>query len=58
MKARKTMKHQPLIEEVISHISQRFKPNVSDIKRAIDTLLEKEYLERAAETHDTFAYVA
>jgi cullin 1 len=42
MKARKTMKNQPLIQEVISQISQRFAPKIPDIKKAIDTLLEKE----------------
>jgi cullin 1 len=58
MKARKTMKHQPLIQEVISQISQRFAPKIPDIKKAIDTLLEKDYIERVEGTKDTFAYVA
>ncbi|KAG2746991.1 Cullin-domain-containing protein [Suillus brevipes Sb2] len=58
MKARKTMKNQPLIQEVISQISQRFAPKIPDIKKAIDTLLEKEYIERVDGTRDTFAYVA
>ncbi|KAI0264030.1 Cullin-domain-containing protein [Gloeopeniophorella convolvens] len=58
MKARKTMKNQPLIQEVISQISQRFTPKIPDIKKAIDTLLEKEYIERVESTRDTFAYVA
>ncbi|KAL4073151.1 Cullin [Scleroderma yunnanense] len=58
MKARKTMKNQALIQEVISQISQRFAPKIPDIKKAIDTLLEKEYVERVEGTRDTFAYVA
>ncbi|KAF8490800.1 Cullin-domain-containing protein [Russula emetica] len=58
MKARKTMKNQPLIQEVISQISQRFTPKIPDIKKAIDTLLEKEYIERVDGTRDSFAYVA
>ncbi|KAF9013451.1 Cullin [Cyathus striatus] len=58
MKARKTMKNQALIQEVISQISQRFAPKIQDIKKAIDTLLEKEYIERVESTRDTFAYVA
>ena len=58
MKARKTMRNQPLIQEVISQFSQRFAPKVRDIKKAIDSLLEKEYIERVDGTRDTFAYVA
>jgi cullin 1 len=33
MKARKMMKNQPLIQEVISQISQRFAPKIPDIKK-------------------------
>ena len=33
MKARKTMKNQALIQEVISQISQRFAPKIPDIKK-------------------------
>ena len=33
MKARKTMKNQALIQEVISQISQRFTPKIADIKK-------------------------
>lgn len=35
MKARKTMKNQALIQEVISQISQRFAPKIPDIKKVI-----------------------
>lgn len=33
MKARKTMKNQALIQEVIQQISQRFAPKLPDIKK-------------------------
>ena len=33
MKARKTMKNQQLIQEVIQQISQRFTPKIPDIKK-------------------------
>ncbi|TDL24128.1 Cullin-domain-containing protein [Rickenella mellea] len=58
MKANKTMTNQGLIHEVTSQAARWFTPNVPDIKRAIDLLLEKEYIKRAEDANDTFEYVA
>ncbi|KAJ7907748.1 cullin-1, partial [Mycena leptocephala] len=58
MKAHKTMKNQALIHKVISQISKRFAPKIPDIKKAIEMLLEKEYIERVDGSNDTFAYIA
>jgi cullin 1 len=46
MKSRKRMKHTQLVSDTIEQIKGRFTPKIPDIKKCIDMLLEKEYLER------------
>lgn len=56
MKARKKMKHTQLVSETINQIRTRFVPKIPDIKKCIDILLEKEYLESLED--DELGYLA
>jgi cullin 1 len=56
MKSRKQLKHQNLVSETISLIKGRFAPKVSEIKKCVEILIEKEYLERLDD--DMMGYVA
>jgi cullin 1 len=46
MKARKQLSHAALINEVVQQSHTRFSAKVADIKKCIDELVEKEYLQR------------
>lgn len=58
MKARKSLKHNVLIQEVISQSTHRFHPNISLIKKCIEQLIDKQYLERSPSAPDEYQYVA
>ncbi|CAL8069060.1 unnamed protein product [Calicophoron daubneyi] len=58
MKSRKVMKHQQLINEVISQLSARFKPTILLIKRCIAALIEREYIQRDGNERDAYEYLA
>jgi cullin 3 len=48
MKDRKTMDHNLLIAEVVKQLSNRFNPSPQMIKKRIEELIDREYLERNA----------
>lgn len=56
LKSRKTIGHNELITEVITETRKRGVLQPSDIKKNIDRLIEKEYMER--EDGNMYSYVA
>jgi len=58
MKARKVIKHTKLVEEVIHQSKNRFSPSIPMIKKCIEALIEKGYLERTKDGSDEYSYIA
>ncbi|CAI2167115.1 6046_t:CDS:10 [Funneliformis geosporum] len=56
MKMRKTLSHNELISELLSQL--KFKAQVSDIKKRVESLIEREYLERDTEDSSILRYLA
>jgi cullin 3 len=58
MKARKALNHNDLIAEVTRQLSVRFTPSPQFIKKRIESLIEREYLERSSNEHRVYMYMA
>jgi cullin 3 len=58
MKARKQLQHNDLIAEVTKQLSSRFIPSPQFIKKRIEGLIEREYIERSEDDHRMYTYVA
>ncbi|RGB34735.1 Cullin family-domain-containing protein [Rhizophagus diaphanus] len=56
MKMRKKLSHNELVSELLSQL--KFKAQVSDIKKRIESLIEREYLERDSEDSSILKYLA
>jgi cullin 1 len=57
MKARKTLRHQELVAEVLNQMSF-FNPDARTIKKKIESLIEREYLERNTDNPGIYNYLA
>jgi cullin 1 len=58
MKARREMTHQKLMLETIKQLMPHFKPDPKFIKKRVEDLIQREYLERDENQPGTYKYVA
>jgi len=58
MKARKTLEHSNVIQETIQQTRKLFNPSVALIKKCIEYLIEKGYLERVSDASHSYRYLA
>ncbi|XP_075556813.1 cullin-3-like [Dermacentor variabilis] len=57
MKARKKLSHKDLVAEVVNQLRARFTPTAAELKKVVDDLVGKEYLERATEDPEVYIYI-
>lgn len=58
MKTRKTLKHNELLTEVVELLKRWFKPSFPAIKKRIEDLIDRKYLERSPDHKDVYIYLA
>ncbi|KAF9888066.1 Cullin-3 [Aspergillus nanangensis] len=58
MKQRKKLVHAQLMTEVLGQLSSRFTPDVNMVKKRIESLMDREYIERIEDDPPTYGYVA
>jgi len=58
MKARKTLQHNELIAEVTRQMTSRFTAVPAFIKKRIESLIERDYLERGSDDRRMYTYMA
>jgi len=47
-----------MLTQVLSQSQARFAPSISLIKKSIESLIDKQYIERTAVSSDEYSYVA
>jgi len=58
LKARKSIDHANLVAEVTRQLAARFRPTPAEIKKRVEDLIERDYLERDAADRQLYTYVA
>ncbi|GAV83364.1 Cullin domain-containing protein/Cullin_Nedd8 domain-containing protein [Cephalotus follicularis] len=58
MKSRKILGHQQLVMECVEQLSRMFKPDIKAIKKRMEDLITRDYLERDKENPNMYRYLA
>ena len=58
MKARRVLDHNSIISEVTRQLSARFSPTPAVIKKRIESLIDREFLERDPDDRRLYKYMA
>merc|ERR1711974_224606 len=58
MKSRKQLNHNQLVTEVVEQLNKRFQPSPVVIKKRIEGLIEREYINRADHDRKIYIYLA
>ena len=58
MKARRQLDHNGVVQEVTKQLSSRFIPSPADIKKHLESLIEKEFIERDRHDRKLYIYLA
>jgi len=57
MKQRKLISHAELVNEVLTQMGSRFNPDLAMVKKRIESLMEREYMERAEGERQVYRYI-
>lgn len=55
---RKKLSHVNLMNEVLTQLAARFVPDVNMVKKRIESLIDREYLERLEDEPAIYGYIA
>ena len=58
MKSRRTLDHRTLVATVLQVLSALFQPSPEDVKKRIEHLIDREFLQRSEEMPGTYNYLA
>ncbi|KAF4739074.1 Cullin-4A [Perkinsus olseni] len=58
MKSKKTLSHNSLVAETLKECSATFTAEIGEVKKRIESLIEREYLERDVSNPSTYHYLA
>jgi cullin 1 len=58
MKSRRQLQHQQLVLEVVQQLQRMFRPDLKLVKRRIEDLIQREYIERDKDNPQLFRYLA